>query len=277
MGLLRTYMRKQFCCDIQQLQMNQNDQIALNINKQKRDCPWREPVIHKENKPLNEILFSQCYDQTYDLTQMEIRQWWELRAELFPLYDANDLNCVKRVKGLWYLLTETECQQIKNPKWTEFGFQQQDPTTDLEVVEFNRWMILLDLYKKIDKLYPRCAIPHMILLCCLVDKYNISFEEIFPFIRQLRPQGQNQEVANRVGLKGFCHLLVKEEYFWQRLHKMLLVDLFTIWVNQRKTNPKTTILDFGIAQNTLKARVSRTFSARLFGCFEDLENYYKSL
>ncbi|KAM3126712.1 hypothetical protein pb186bvf_021187 [Paramecium bursaria] len=242
--------------------MNQNDQIALNINKQKRDCPWseadmqREPVIHKENKPLNEILFSQCYDQTYDLTQMEIRQWWELRAELFPLYDANDLNCVKRVKGLWYLLTETECQQIKNPKWTEFGFQQQDPTTDFRGGGIQSLDDIIGFVQENRQIVSQMCNPsHEFYFAASSINITYHLKKYFHLLDSLDLRDRNQEVANRVGLKGFCHLLVKEEYFWQRLHKMLLVDLFTIWVNQRKTNPKTTILDFGIAQNTLKARV----------------------
>lgn len=42
--------------------------------------------------------------------------------DLFLLYTNEDENCIKRIKGLWYLLTEDELQTIRNEKWTKFGF-----------------------------------------------------------------------------------------------------------------------------------------------------------
>lgn len=84
----------------------------------------REPFTHKANKEFREKYFSQCFDETYDLTNIEIKEWWQLRVECFYLYDSKVDNCVKRIKGLWYLLTDTDCVEIKNKRWTDFGFQQ---------------------------------------------------------------------------------------------------------------------------------------------------------
>lgn len=69
----------------------------------------REPVTHKENKVFKEKYLSSCFDETYNLSNNEIKEWWQLRIELYYLYDHENENCVKRIKGLWYLLTDSDC------------------------------------------------------------------------------------------------------------------------------------------------------------------------
>lgn len=81
-----------------------------------------EPSTHAKNKEFKEKYLN-CFDETYNLTNQEIKEWWNLRLELYPLYSSEDENCVKRIKGLWYLLTEEDLKEIRNKKWTDFGFQ----------------------------------------------------------------------------------------------------------------------------------------------------------
>ncbi len=83
----------------------------------------QEPVTHRKNKEFKEKYLSSCFDETYDLSNNEVREWWDLRIDLYALYSHQDENCVKRIKGLWYLLTDSDLLEIRNPKWTEFGFQ----------------------------------------------------------------------------------------------------------------------------------------------------------
>lgn len=48
----------------------------------------KEPDTHKLNKEFKEKYLSSCFDEVYNLTPNEIREWWELRVDLYFLYDS---------------------------------------------------------------------------------------------------------------------------------------------------------------------------------------------
>lgn len=60
------------------------------INRQQQH-PWneglmsQEPPTHVKNKEFKEKYLN-CFDETYNLTNPEIKEWWNLRLELYPLY-----------------------------------------------------------------------------------------------------------------------------------------------------------------------------------------------
>lgn len=46
----------------------------------------QEPATHKKNKEFKEKYLSSCFDETYDLSNNEVKEWWDLRVDLYSLY-----------------------------------------------------------------------------------------------------------------------------------------------------------------------------------------------
>ncbi|CAD8091179.1 unnamed protein product [Paramecium sonneborni] len=264
-------------------EMKQKDQTIILIH-QPKNHPWteiqmaHEPTTHAKNKEFKEKYLSSCFDETYDLSNQEIKEWWELRVELYPLYSHEDENCVKRIKGLWYLLTDSDLEQIRNQKWTEFGFQQADPTTDFRgggVQSLDDIINFVSDHKE-TKVKEMCKPQNDFYFAA--SSINITFfiKRFFHLQEQL-DERDRKEIADRVALKNFCRSLVREDNLWKKLHQLLLSDLFNEWMALKNRRPETTIMDYGPILERVKQKTKRTFQTRLFSNLKQLIEFYQSL
>ena len=86
-----------------------------------------------------------------------------------------------------------------------------------------------------------------------------------------------KHLATRIGLKCFCQCLINDKELLNKIHDMLLKDLFEVWLSYRKKVKGVTLLDFDIAESLIKEKFRTITDISYYKSFEELQNRYSKI
>lgn len=239
---------------------------------------YKEPLTHILNKSIIDKILGTCCGQAYKttLTNDELISFYKLSDQANVSIDPKSDEYDHLIRQLWDAFSEGETlPSLANEKWKKFGFQGQNPKTDfratgllgltqlLGFVKSNRKRALMMCQDQYDFCFAICSIN---VTYFLIKYYHL--------LEGLKYERDHSHLCSRIALKTFCQLLDLDDDLLDKLHGLLLNDLFEIWVEIRKRVRGVTLMDFKMAEDTLKNKFLRTTQYYFFTSYDHLRREY---
>jgi len=253
-----------------------DDAITLEHNKSNI---YREPMTHVKNRSALENILGSCFgDFDAKITYNQLLPFYKLKEDANVLFDAKCKDYDDIFRELWAVFMNNETlEKIENEKWKDFGFQNSNPRSDLR----GGGLISLKQMVHYAKEHPT-KVKEMVdpkhEFCYAISSINITYFlfRYYHLSDLLTYEKDWKEICSRIALKTFCTLLETDKAVFDKMHCLLLEDLFDVWLEVRKNLPNVTLLDFHIATDTIKARFKRATEKKVFEEFETLKIYYNN-
>jgi hypothetical protein len=244
----------------------------------------QEPLTHTKNRSIvEEYIYPCCNIATLELTEKEIRHFHSLRKLVNEPFDISNEQHNKMIRGLWeefmYVFgTKDMIDDIPNDRWKDFGFQNKDPRSDIRgggVISIENLTNYLQSNKEWVK--KMCKDENNFLFA--ITSINVShyLKRYFHLANSLVYDRDKKEIGSRRVLKTFCSLLVDNIDLFSEVHNLLLTRIFQIWVRMIKNDPKTTLMDFGKAMDTMKKEFVAIGNSGQFSSINELIKIYRQL
>ncbi len=250
------------------------DSITMDPHK---NNVYREPITHVKNRSHFEGILGSCFgDFDAKLTYNQLLPFYKLKEDANILFDAKCKDYDDTFRELWGVFMNNETlEKIENEKWKDFGFQNSNPRSDLrggglislkQMVHYAKERPI-KVKEMVDPKHEFCyAISSINVTYFLFRYYHLSDLLVF--------EKDWKDICSRIALKTFCTLLENDKTVFDRMHCLLLEDLFEVWLEVRKNLPNVTLLDFHIATDTIKARFKRATEKKVFEDFDTMKLYY---
>lgn len=237
---------------------------------------YEEPITHIRNQSfLRRIIFGCWSDKKYRLTRSELWSFCKLREDANVTFDPRCDDFNNLLGELYKLLTNDSLTDISNEKWKVFGFQNTNPRSDFRAGGLLSLLNLISFAKSYNnRIKFMAATSNEFLLAIssinithfLVKYYHLSNIKQSPKLPH--------ELCSRNALKSFCKILEEDSEVLERIHHMLLNDLYDVWQNIRKNVPGVTLLDFSMAQDVVKRKFKKITQTRSYDDFDSLSQAY---
>jgi len=237
---------------------------------------FREPETHIKNRsPLENILGACFGDFDAKLTYNQLLPFYNLREDANVLFDAKCTDYDDLFRELWEAITGEKLDKIENERWKDFGFQNANPRSDLRGGGLISLKQMVTYAKKNKAKLAEMVDPKHDFLFA-VSSINVTYF-LFRYYHMsdlLVYEKDWKEICSRTALKTFCILLEQDSQVFNKIHSLLLQDLFEIWLEIKHLLPNATLLDFNLATDTMKRRYKKATEKKIFEDFETLRVYY---
>lgn len=244
-----------------------------------RRVSYREPITHIKNKTLMEILFGSCFgDLRTSLTIEELIPFYDLKNDANTYFDNKCKDYDDMFRELYQELTLQTIEEVQNDTWKTFGFQNANPRSDIRGGGLLSLKQLIYFVKSNKSRTTEMAADNSNFLFA-VSSINVTYYLItyYHLSNHLIYSKDKKEICSRVALKSFCSLLRVDNNTLNKIHSLLLNDLYNIWKSLKEKLPKLTLLDFNMAVNIMKAKFVKTTKKHMFDDFEAMSRYYLKL
>jgi hypothetical protein len=258
--------------------INLEEETLLNRPSRTKYNIDREPITHLKNRNFFEKFFGSCFgDARLQLTYDELIGYYTLKEWANTFIDGKSTEYDDLFRKLYFNITKQTLGEIVNDNWKNYGFQNANLRTDF------RAGCLLSLRHLIyftanhaDRIFAMAEPSNEFLfgICSI----NVSFflAKYYHMPDSLVFDKDKKEICSRIAMKSFCQILEEDENVHFKIHSMLLIDLFTIWIQIRNTIKGINILDFGMALETLKKKYVNVTRTELFDDFATLSSGYNA-
>jgi len=239
----------------------------------------REPVTHLKNKSFFEVVFGACFeDFGTQLTIEELVAFYDLKDDANNYFDNKCQDYDELLREMWFALKGERLEDVENDEWKNYGFQNRNPRSDfrgggllslkqlLYFVKSNKEEALEMSQKSEEFLF---AVSSINITYFLIKYYHLSNHLIF--------SKDKKEICSRVALKTFCSLLRVDQNIMNKIHGVLLEDLYKIWGDIKKKIPGLTLMDFNMALNLVKSKFMKVTKSNSFDSFSQFKSYYTKL
>lgn len=245
-------------------------------NTYARRPSYREPVTHVKNRSLFELLFGSCFgDSRTQLTVDELVPFYEIKADANNYFDNKYTGYDDIFREMWRILTGGQLEEVENEGWKKYGFQNQNPRSDFRGGGLLSLKQLMYFIKNNPQEIPEMsneansflfAVSSINITYFLIKYYHLSEHLIY--------SKDKNEICSRVALKSFCSLLLRDENIMDKIHGLLLNDLYSTWQILRQRIPRLNLLDFNLALNVIKDKYMKATKDHIFDDFATLKRYY---
>lgn len=248
------------------------------ITDNTKESLYREPLTHIKNRSPVEGILGTCFgDFNAKLTNSQLELFYKLKEDANVLFDAKCTDYDDLFRELWDLLTDKEpLEKLENNKWKDFGFQNANPRSDMRGGGLMSLKQLLSYVKQRPEKVKEMVDPANDFFFA-VSSINVTYF-LFRYYHMsdlLVYEKDWKEICSRIALKTFCTVLEADNHAFDKIHALLLEDLFATWLEVRKTLPNATILDFNLAQEAVKERYRKATMKKVFEDLDTLKVYYK--
>ncbi|EAS06689.2 ELMO/CED-12 family protein (macronuclear) [Tetrahymena thermophila SB210] len=269
--------------DIEQQEAQQNQSLIKQTQRENGKIKqiYQEPDTHRQNRSTWEWLFGSCMSRTYDLDQQEIQAFGMLKEDTQQYFDEKNQTHIMILAELWELLTETamDKENYKNEEWIKYGFQNKNPCTDfrgggvlslLQIIHFtknNKELVIKDMSNPQNDFF------------FALSSINVTFflKQILHLAEHLDPKKDRNVFCDRQSFKSFCQMLVKDDDTFNKMHDIVLKDMFNSWIALRKSQPKTTLIDFPKIEQQFKKKFRNVLSRQEYFNITEFERAFKAL
>lgn len=263
-----------------ELSYNDEETAILNENLEygsgARSNFYDEPLTHTNNRPFFLKLCMICWsDRKNKLSRDELYSYNKLREEANTTFDTKCEDYDDLFRELYELLTNETLENIQNERWKDFGFQNSNPRSD---IRGGGLLALKHLISFTEKYLAR--IKFMVVkendFFLAISSISVSYflMKYYHLPKFLLLKEDRKDICSRKALKSFCVMLEQDSKTLDKIHSMLLNDLYDTWQEIRRKVPGVTILDFGMAQDTVKRKYKDLTKSRSFTDFEELKEAY---
>ena len=249
----------------------------LAMSEAMRQTTYREPLTHIKNRnPLENILGTCFGDFNAKLTYNQLIPFYKIKEDVDVLFDAKCTEYDDLFRELWKVLTDENLDTIQNERWKYYGFQNANPRSDLRgggLISLKQMISYAKSHK--EKVKEMVAPEHEFLFA--VSSINITYFlfRYYHLSSLLVYEKDWKEICSRIALKSFCILLEDDHSTYNKLHAMLLEDLFEVWLEIKRTLPEATLLDFNKATDTVKERYRAATNKNIFDDWYTLKTHYE--
>ena len=175
-------------------------------------------------------------------------------------------------------MTGEQITEIVDERWKDFGFQNSNPRSDFraggllalkQIILFaqnNKNQVENMIVESNEFLFAVCSIRMTYFLKLY---YHLSKDSDI--------KGLDGILCSRTALESLCKLLEGDDQVLNKIHEMILTDLFDIWLDIRKKIKGTNILDFDLAEGLIKERFKTVTQGAQFITFIALKAAYFSM
>jgi ELMO/CED-12 family len=256
--------------------INIEDEALINRPSKSKYNIDREPMTHLKNRNFIEKFFGSCFgDARLQLTYDELIGFYTLKEWANTFIDGKSTEYDDHFRKLYFNITKETLGEIVNDNWKNFGFQNANLRTDFRagcllslkhLLYFtsnhgDRIAGMIEPSK--DFLFGICSIN---VSYFLAKYYHLPDSLIF--------EKDKKEICSRVALKSFCQISEEDDNLHFKIHAMLLIDLFEIWIQIRNTVKGVNILDFGMALETMKKKFTNATRTELFDDYASFSSAY---
>jgi len=251
------------------------------IEKKRKHYHYQQPETHVKNQSLMAVICSSCCGKKFqtDLTYEELISFYKLKELANTTFDSHSTEYDYLFRQLWEAFTEetpqTPQQDIVNERWKEFGFQNSNPRSDFRAAGLLALRQLIRFVSK-NRGRTRKMCDPKYDFCFSICSINISYflMRYYHLANGMTIEKDRKSLCSRIALKTFCQILEQDEELLDKIHAMLLNDLFEIWIELKKRVKGITLLDFSMATETMKKRFVRTTTYCFFSDFDHLRRQY---
>lgn len=240
----------------------------------------REPLTHILNKSFAEKFFSSCFNEEKTrLTSKELLAFYSLKFNCNISFDSEKDHHNRMVGSLWFALcNETMGDQIPNPRWNDFGFQNIDPRTDFRGAGLTGLNMLIHYAENYPERIKRMAESKDDFLAA-ASSINVTHHLIkyFHLLNSLVYEKDKAEICSRKALKNFCKFLVRDEDVLYNFHELLFTDLYEIWIDLKKKKKGVTIMDFKICLDEMKRKLNVAMNWTHYKNYDQFKLKYSNL
>jgi len=239
----------------------------------------REPITHLKNKTFFEVVFGACFeDFGTQLTIEELVPFYDLKDDANTYFDNKCPDYDEILRDMWLVLKGERLEEVENDGWKSYGFQNRNPRSDFRgggllslkqlvyFVKSNKEKALEMSQKNEEFLF---AVSSINITYFLIKYYHLSNNLIF--------SKDKKEICSRVALKTFCSMLRVDQNVLNKIHGLLLEDLYGVWGDIKKKVPGLTLMDFNMALNLVKSKFVRLTKSNSFDSFSQLKSFYTKL
>jgi hypothetical protein len=247
------------------------------VVKKQKHYQYKQPETHLKNKSLMAMICSCCGDRfKTDLTYDELISFYKIKELATTTFDSRSTEYDHLFRQLWEAFTEeTPHDEIVNERWKEFGFQNQNPKSDFRAAGlFALRQLLRFVSKNRGRTLRMCDSKYD--FCFAISSINITYFLIryYHLAEGMTYERDKQSLCSRIALKTMCQILEQDEEVLDKIHAMLLNDLFEIWIELKKRVKGINLMDFSMAIGTVKRRFIRTTEYCFFTDFDHLRRQY---
>ena len=176
------------------------------------------------------------------------------------------------------IVTGDNLQEIVTDRWKDYGFQNANPRSDLRaggLLALNQLVSFAQSNRK--KIENMIVSSNEFLLA--VSSIGISYflKLYYHLSNDPSTKGMEKVLCQRTALKSFCNLLDDDPRVLNKIHEMLLLDLFSVWQEIKKKISGVNLLDFGMAESIIKDRYRTATKGANITTFEELKGRYHNV
>lgn len=256
-----------------------SDSKAIKVlEKKQKHYQYKQPETHVRNQSFIATCCSSCCGNRFktDLTYEELISFYKLKELANTTFNVNCTEYDHLFRQLWQAFTEeTTPGDIISERWKEFGFQNQNPKSDFRAAGLLSLRQLIRFVSKNRSRTLRMCDPKYDF-CFAISSINITYflMKYYHLANGLTYKKDKNSLCSRIALKNMCQMLEHDEETFDKIHAMLLNDLFEIWIELKKRVKGITLLDFSMATDTVKRRFTRTTSYCFYTDFDHLRRQY---
>lgn len=241
-----------------------------------RQNAYREPLTHVKNRnPLESVLGTCFGDFNAKLTFNQLIPFYKIKEDVDVLFDAKCTDYDDYFRDLWKALTWENIDDVQNERWKYYGFQNPNPRSDLRgggLISLKQMISYVKAYRS--RVITMTEPVHEFLFA--VSSINITYFlfRYYHLSDLLVYEKDWKEICSRSALKTFCVLLEADNSTFDKMHSMLLEDLFEVWIQIKKKVPNATLLDFNRALDLVKERYRAATNKNIFEDWNTLKSFY---
>lgn len=251
-----------------------NETSGIGLNKKNRF--YDEPVTHTNNMPFFIKICMVCWsDRKNKLSKDELYRYNKLRELANTTFDAKSEEYDDLFRELFSTLANDTLTEIPNERWKDFGFQNPNPRSDFRgggLLALKQLMNFAEKYLARIKFMVVKENDFFLAISSISITYFLM--KYYHLPQHLVLEQDQKDLCSRKALKSFCAMLEQDSQALDKIHCLLLNDLYDTWQEIRRKVPGVNLLDFGMAQETVKRKYKDLTKGRSFYDFEDLKQAY---
>ena len=231
-----------------------------------------------EDFSIIDIVSCSCLGFRDKLSCKEIHAYNKLLAFTKESYSIENNEHRRILLGMWHMLFEEEPpinSKLSSERWKDIGFQNIDPGTDfrsggflalsqmIEFIEDNRDLVK-GINEKDDFLFA-------------ISSINVSFflKRYFLMAGPADYLGKTKEVCSKSIFKAFCAMAAKDERVLNRMHQIILKDVYYYWLEKKMEDKSLNIMGFNKVFSDVKLTFHRRIKKSIQKDISFLENIYE--
>lgn len=235
--------------------INNEEKSLISNTKSEIPSSYSNSLDHELcQSSLFEFLFGSCFSLSSDaLTPDELRKFRD-----FVERTNEKLNIKEHIRlfsGLWHTLfgyNEEISNILDNENWKKIGFQNKNPVSDIRSGGLLAVQNLLEFAEEEKKLVWEMSEEKHEFFWAITSINITEFIKVFFHAVQGPCRKDCSEKCNRKQLKIFCKWLGKDREIVQKIHSLLLKDIFYCWLYKKNRDKTLNIMRFNEVFKSVK-------------------------